>query len=468
MTESLSRPHRREILERGGSDPVWFFREILGAEPWPTQAQVIEAVRDHRHVAVRSSHSVGKTWLAGRLALWWLYTHVPSIVITTAPTDRQVKHLLWSEIRTAHSTASLPLGGSPLLQELKLADDHFALGFTAPERESDRFQGFHSPSILVIADEASGISPEIHDAIDGVLASGTAHKLEIGNPIDGQSRFSDSFKGGGARTFQIPAFATPNFTTFGIKPQDIASGAWEEMIGNAPLPAPHLVTPEWVSERYARWGVESPMYQSRVLAEFPQEGTDALIPLAWIEAATRRTLRPAPGDPNEIGVDVARSGPDETVIGQRQGPCFTILRTMNGQRTMETTGRVREARGSTGATRIKVDVVGVGAGVVDRLQEVGEPVIGVNFGAGANDSERFANARAEAYWGLRTRFEEGQIDIPEDDLLVEQLANLKWAPDSAGRVLLAKKQSPSPDRADCLAIAFSASGREPGDLGVTI
>ena len=216
------------------------------------------------------------------------------------------------------------------------------------------------------------------------------------------------------------------------------------------------------------------MYQSRVLAEFPSEGADALIPLAWIEEAVRRTLRPSTTDPREIGVDVARSGPDETVIGLREGPCFRILRATTRETTMATTGRVRQARAETGADLIRVDVIGVGAGVVDRLKEVGEPVMGVNFGAGAFDPERFANARAESYWGLRVRFEEGLIDLPDDPALIEQLAHLRWKPDSAGRVTIEKKEEmkrrlkSSPYRADALAIAFSSSGREHNDFGVTI
>jgi hypothetical protein len=40
---------------------------------------------------------------------------------------------------------------------------------------------------------------------------------------------------------------------------------------------PLLVSPEWVEERKVRWGVTSPIYQSKVLGEFPDISDDTLI-----------------------------------------------------------------------------------------------------------------------------------------------------------------------------------------------
>ena len=47
------------------------------------------------------------------------------------------------------------------------------------------------------------------------------------------------------------------------------------------------VTPQWVAKRYQRWGKDSPLYQARVLGQFPEQGDDTLIPLSWIEAAVK-------------------------------------------------------------------------------------------------------------------------------------------------------------------------------------
>jgi hypothetical protein len=85
-------------------------------------------------------------------------------------------------------------------------------------------------------------------------------------------------------------------------------------------------------------------------------------------------------------------------------------------------------------------VVDVGAGVYDRLAELGLPVVAYNGGEAPYDKERFVNARAEDYWNLRELFENGEIDIDElDDVLAAQLGSLKWTLDSRGRIKIESK-----------------------------
>lgn len=455
-------PTRQQIerlVKLGQEDPEWWVRTILGAEPWPGQVQILEAVRDHREVAVRSCHGIGKDWIAARVALWFLYTHKPSIVITTGPTDRQVKGILWKEIGIAHARAHWPLSGTCLTQELKLDRDWWAWGFTAPQTDPDRFQGFHEANVLVIIDEASGVSKDIYLAIEGVLTSTNTRKLEIGNPTDSMSAFAESFKMPGVHKMSFAAWDTPNFTAFGITEEDLATSAWEKKI-TGPLPYPSLVTPEWAATRHKRWGPDSPHYVSRVRGEFPPSSPNALIPLALIEQAQQRWIRAT--EPVELGVDVARSGHDKSVIAERRGSVVRIRSTCSKADTMETTGNVAEALRVTGASQAKVDVVGIGAGVVDRAKELGLPVVEANAGARANDPERYVNARAEWFWGLRERFESGEIDIDAaDEELAYELATIRWKPDSRGRVQIESKDDMkkrlgrSPDRADAVAIAFA-------------
>ncbi len=194
---------------------------------------------------------------------------------------------------------------------------------------------------------------------------------------------------------------------------------------------PLLVSPEWVEERKIRWGVTSPIYQSKVLGEFPDLSDDTLILPKWLEAAQKRSIQR-----NKrliIAADIARFEEDETVIMRREG------------------GWARTYR-----------VPGVGGGVVDRLAELELPVIPYNGGEAPIDKERFVNARAEDYWMLRERFEQGEIDIdPDDDKLAAQLGSIKWGIDSRGRIKIESKDDmrkrglPSPDRADAMAIAFA-------------
>ncbi len=451
-------------------DPALWVREVLGHEPWVKQVEVLESVRDHKLTVVKSCHAAGKSFVAADVALWYLYNHPHSVVITTAPTDRQVSGILWKEIRTSHQRAKTPLAGTLLTQELKIDNDWWAMGFTAPEHDSDKFQGFHAQYIMVVADESSGISEDIFDAIDGILTSDESRFLMIGNPTNPSGRFFKEFSTGASK-ITISAFDTPNFTHFGITERDILNNEWQGKITGT-LPVPYLVTPGWVSDRLKRWGRESPLYQAKVLAQFPQAGDDCLIPLYWIEAAVKRHLEPS--EPSELGVDVARYGIDETVIIHHRGPHARVVKVVPMCDTMEVVGHVIRALQETKAIRAKIDAVGIGAGVFDRLREQNLPAEEMQSGAAAKDKDRYANARAEWWWDLRTQFESGEIDIADDEILISQLSNIRYHINSRGQIQIESKEDMkkrgvgSPDRADTLMLAFATKpARHTGHFRVT-
>lgn len=111
---------------------------------------------------------------------------------------------------------------------------------------------------------------------------------------------------------------------------------------------------------------------------------------------------------------------------------------------------------------IVVDVVGVGAGVFDRLAELGLPVAASDGGEAPFDKERFVNARADDYWNLRELFENGEIDIDELDDKPVQLGSIKRTVDTRIKIEskedIRKRGMPAPDRADTVAMAFSRGG----------
>lgn len=453
----------KNALLKSRNEPGWWIESALGSHPWPIQQQIIEALLTNREVAVKSCHSAGKSWAAARAILWYLCCFPRSIVITTAPTDRQVRNILWREIRVAHKRAKLPIGGKLLTQSLEFDDDWWAVGFTAPDYDPDRFQGFHALYVLVVVDEASGVSDDIYEAIASILSGENAALLMIGNPTDEQTYFGKAFKIPGIKKITISAFDTPNFTHFGITLDDIRNGDWEEKI-KGKLPYPTLITPQWVADRHKRWGEFTPMFQSRVLANFPPASPDGLIPLAWVEAAQNRNLEPGVLDKVELAVDVARFGSNDIEIYMRHGPILRHVNTFNGIDTMTTTGHVVTAAKQHGAEIIKVDVNGVGSGVVDRLVElVGDDlpadtaIIPINFGEGSSNPELRFQKKADYFWGLRTRFQDGDIDLdPEDEELAEQLTSIKYKPNSRGQIqILPKDKNKSPDKADATAIAFA-------------
>ena len=446
-------------LERCRADPIFWARTVLGVHPWSRQIEIIESVRDNPETAVKSCHAAGKDWTAAVAVLWFLFNHQHSLVITTGPTSRQVEGILWKEIGMMHRRARWPLGGKLLTKELNVDRDWRAFGFTAPDYDPDKFQGYHAPHILVVLDEAAGISSEIYEAVDSVLSAGNARRLEIGNPTDGSSEFAKSFKTVGVNKITISALDTPNFTSFGITHEDLETGAWEDKVGGRPLPAPHLVRPEWAAKMLRRHGPDSVFFRSRVLAQFPPAGKDTLIPLAWIEAAQQRSLDPS--TPHRLSLDVGRGG-DPSIIGERRGPVYRKLSQIDSDDTMVVAGHLVQALTDTEAPSACIDSIGIGAGVYDRCMELGKPVEEAVAGSKAMDPERYANARAEWNWTLRELFRSGEIDIDEhDEELASQLCEIRWKPDSKGRVTIESKDDMkkrlgrSPDDADAMAIAYA-------------
>ena len=316
-------------------DPEYFTSKILNKTLWPVQAEILKSVRDNPRTAVRSCHGIGKTFTAAMCILWFLYTHPKAIVLSTAPTWRQVEKLIWKEIRSAYREAVIPLGGNllPKTPELHLIhDEWYAAGLST--NEPDRFQGFHEEHILVIVDEAAGVNLEIYEAIEGILTSSGARLLLIGNPTAIGTPFYDAFTKPGYATFHVSAYDTPNFTAYRITPEDIASDTWSEKVREVPYP--RLITPQWVSDRFKAWGENSAPYQVRVMGNFPQQGEDTLIPLLWIELAMERWEDTEAGSPVTLGVDVAAYGSDKTVIAVRKGNKLTQLQVYSQKNTRET------------------------------------------------------------------------------------------------------------------------------------
>lgn len=436
-------------------DPAGWVRDRLGEHLWSKQADIAASVVANRRTAVKSCNDSGKSFIASRLATWWIDVHPPgeAFVVSTAPTHRQVHVILWEEIRRAVKRAASrgrPLPGRILQNDLWKLDDATIVGWGRKPADTDEhgFQGIHRRYVLVILDEACGIPAQLWTAVEAITTTADCRILAIGNPDDPATEFAEVCRpGSGWNTITISAYDTPNLSGEDI-PDEIR---------------PVLLSQEWVSDKEARWR-GMPRFTSRVLGEFPDIGVDTLITPAMIRAAQERQLEP--GLPQILGVDVARFGSDRTVIALRQGPMVRIVGEYGKLATTETTGHVIAAKRDTLVGEIRVDGVGVGGGVVDQLIEAGHDVVDMQAGAAANDSEHFLNARAEWYWALRQRFEAGDMDLdPVDDELAAELGALKYKYTARGQVQIESKDEirkrglPSPDRAD--AVMLTAAGSPP-------
>ena len=315
------------------------------------------------------------------------------------------------------------------------------MGRKPADYNEQAFQGLHARYILIVLDEACGIPETLWTAVMTLMTNENARVLAIGNPDDPGSHFAQICKpGSGWNVITIPAFDTPNFTGEPIT---------DEM-------AEALVTPMWVEDRRRDWGEGSPLWQAKVLAEFPDISDEYLITPAMINIGINTDL---PGiEKGRYGADVARMGVDKTVLYRNRGGVLRFVDEWGMTDTMRTTGRFKlhlDNHHITNRPGFVLDVVGLGSGIFDRLREMNYPITGFSGAERAFRPDKFKNRRAEVYWGFRNSLESGLIDLdPEDLELQEQLQNIKWFVDSSGRIQLETKEDmkergvKSPDRAD--------------------
>jgi len=435
----------RNKMRRYADDPVGFIRDVLGEHAWSKQAEIAMSVRDNRFTAVPSCHSSGKSWLASRLILWWVSIHAvgEAIVVTSAPTDNQVRSVIWRETKGAHVRAGLP--GTMTQSEWRIGGQLVAQGRKPSDYSEAAFQGMHAKKALVLLDEGSGIHLKLWEQAETLVANEGCRMLVIGNPDDPTGVFAKACRADSIyKTIRISAFDTPAFTGEAVS-EDVLD---------------QLISPVWVQERAESWGEDSNLYRAKVLGHFPDQRSDSVFPLSLIERARELEL------PDEgwakLGVDVARYGPSESVIYRNRGGVVRLVAANRGEDTSRTMGRIIRAMADEGASYAMVDEIGVGAGVVDVLQKrEGRAVYGINGANKSHQPDRFANLRAEAYWMARELMQKGAVDLdPADEVLAEQLSLIRYRINGNGTRQIESKEDmrrqgrSSPDRADAFVLSL--------------
>lgn len=452
------------MLLRGRADPAWFVEEMLGAPLWDQQRDVIRAVfQPHARVAWKASPSVGKTYAAARAVIAFFLLYPGCKILTTAPSWNSVANVLWGEIREAWERMPGRMGVATSETRLRGGPNWWAMGLSTDLEE--RFKGHKAANLLVVVDEAPGVSPAIYRAIDTLRAGGNVRVLMLGNPTISSGVFYDAFSTGREswRTFSTGAFDTPNLA--GVSLECLLAMSEAELDTNV---MPQLTTRRWVREQHLELGPHHPLWQANVLSEFPSESEYALIPIAWVERARQAPDPEAREGEWTAGIDVAEPGETgcETVLCVR---CGTTIVELRGTRSHEPQGEVLawltpyKRRGIT----VRYDSIGVGAYFTAPLKAAGYRCEGVNVGLPAANKERFANLKAELYWGLRDRFKDGQIAGVTDQRLIAQLTALRYEPTPRGQIAIESKVAmltrgvKSPDRAEAVMLAFSRQAADP-------
>lgn len=436
------------------TDPVGWMTTKLEAVLWSKQCEIAEALVGHRRVAVHSAHEMGKSYLAARIVAWWLDTHPPgeAFVVSTAPTAKQVRAILWRELRRAHTAGHL--AGRLNQTEWWLNDELVAFGSKPADYDPTAFQGIHARYVLVVIDEACGVPEDIFRAAGSLAGNEHSRLLAIGNPDDPASYFATICKpGSGWHSIHVDGLQSPNFTGEAI-PAELRD---------------LLLAPIYVQELRDEVGEDSAVYISKVRGLFPENTTDGVVPLSWVRACQRleEAADAAALLPNELGMDVGAGG-DETVLRHRRGPVAGLSWRKRTPNWADAVAFVLDAIAATGATRVKVDSIGIGWGVVGRLKELraegkhSAEIIAVNVGEASTQPEKFPKLRDQLWWEIGRELSRSQAwDLAAvDDTTVAQLIAPTYSRDSAGRIKVEpkadtrKRLKRSPDDADALLLAF--------------
>lgn len=444
-----------QLKERFRNDPAYFHKRVLGHEPWEKQLEISLSIRDHRNTAVSSNNGSGKTYHMAREAIRFLIAYGPdAVVINTAPTWTQVENQFWRNLRDAYKKAKVPIGGNLLKTKLEIDETWFALGISNDEHNMEAFQGWHAKNMMVIFDEASGISPKIYEAASGAMAGGhTVRFVLIGNPTQNSGPFYDAFKDPTFNKIRISAFDVPN-------------------VKERRQVVPGLVTHEWVDEMKAKYGEESDIYRVRVMGQFPRHASDTLISIDAIEATFGADRELINQDDEVMGLDVARFGEDTSPFVYRRGNFAKVMEVVHGNDTMQLAGKGARYLRANPKLRLFIDITGgLGAGVYDRLKEqpdIADRVYGVNVAGKPRDEADYINIRVESWCNVRDWLRDAVMEKHEG---FYQLASPKYKVASNGKLQLESKEDmkkrgvASPDVGDALALTLSRA-TEGSNMGV--
>ncbi|NIS53483.1 MAG: terminase [Phycisphaerae bacterium] len=425
-------------------------REEEGPDVW--QAEVLEYIgnamreSDESHgkpvrIAVRSGHGIGKGWLSAIIIDWFKSTRPHPQIVVTANTKPQLETKTWRELAKWQNLAR----NKHWFKHTATANYHIehertwrANMLPWSKDKSEAFAGTHEKHVLFIYDEASAIDDVIWEVTEGAMTEAGALWVCLGNPTKNTGRFSDCFRkdnikhGGRWKCWEIDSRT--------VKRTNKAE----------------------IDEMIRTYGEDSDFVRVRVLGKEPRAGAAQLIGHMIVEEAAGRHIPEMQymSEAKIIGVDVARSGEDASVIIKRQGFASFDLEKFSIPDSMQFATIVANRIDAWKPDGVFIDEVGIGAGVVDRLRQLGHEVIGVNGAKTAGERQKYFNKRTEMWCLMRDWLERGGA-IPDDTDLIEDLPAPEYGFDNQDRWQLERKVDVkarlgrSPDCGDALAMTFA-------------
>ena len=424
----------------GTGNAIEYVRAVwpgIKIEPWQVEA-LAEISGPSPRLAVASGHGIGKTaWMAW-VVHWHLACTTDSATVVTANTGIQLETKTWNEVRLWHDRAldKDRFVWSPTKLYRVDKPTSFAAPVTWSERTSEGFAGTHAAYVLYLFDEASAIPDEIWETSEGAMTGSNRGQpgrwAAFGNPTRPMGRFRDCW--GRFRD---------RWKTMNVDSRDVSF-------------SDKMQIAEWIED----YGEDSDFVRVRVKGLFPRTSSLQLFGSDVIENCTRYSC--GSFSPIVWGVDVARSGNDDSCLVIRTGRAVATPDRWHALDAVQLSGRIAGLYQSvpTPPRAVFVDGGGVGAGVVDILKRTLPLGIvrEVQFGGKADNERMYANKRAEMYFRLQAAMTSGLL-LPQDKKLLEELSWITQEPDPdrQGRALLTpKKLMPcSPDAADALALTYA-------------
>lgn len=445
MSSQDSAAIKRAIERWRAGGPALFAQEVLGADPTPQQWEASRAIVEKRRVTIRSGHGTGKSAFMAWCVLWFVTVYFPCKIPCTAPTSHQLSDILWAEIAKWHrkmSQAMPELAGefewsAERFSVREFPNESFAVARTSRPEKPEALQGFHSENILFLIDEASGVPEAVFQVAEGALSTDGAFVVMAANPTREDGYFYDSHHKMRSRW---------------------AALHWDGE--ESPM-----VSKSYIEDMRIKYGVDSPIYQVRVKGNFAT-ASDGIIPLHLCESAKVRDVAGTKA-PIIWGLDVARFGDDSTALAKRKGNIqLEPTREWFGKDTMQTAGMIKQEydNAKDKPASINVDVIGIGAGVVDRLKEMGLPVRGINVAESPSVGDQYQRLRDELWFKGKEWLARMDCKLADDDALIGELTTAKYQILSNGKIKvegkdeMKKRGVASPNRADAWLLTFAEIG----------
>lgn len=390
-------------------------------------------------IAIASGHGAAKTALAAWIMRWFISCRHQPQIVCTANTEAQLSTKTWRELAKWHKLALNQhwFEWTATQYYLKASPETWrANAIPWSENNTEAFAGTHEENVLVVFDEASKISDKIWEVTDGIFTTNKNLWVVLGNGTRNAGRFYECFHGNKKywKTWQIDSRTCK------------------------------AANKDYLNELIEQYGGEhTDEAKVRVLGQFPEKASGQLIATSAVERAQSTQVEAWEYSPKVMGIDVARSGANQTEIAIRQGrkvfPIIRVPKFPEGNLMMQAefiAGKIREEK----PAMICVDASGVGGGVVDRLRQLGFQVMSVNAG-NASINPRFLNKRAEMYWEMKEFIELGECELPPGKDLQKHLTCTEYDYTDKGRIRLKRKEDIlkeydfSPDMADALSFTFA-------------